>query len=319
MIIHTFWNNGEDDLPPFEKACIASWRHHLTDADIRICDLHALFELIKDPQVREVLEVSSPQMQSDIARLILLEMYGGLWMDAAILVRNPFSIDDALFRSAGADIVGYEFTFGAPGHKDKILTSWFIAVRRAKHPFIVAWRVALETMIVEAFASSTVTAFKQIGTVWKSKSITIMKSGLWRTYQHHVIGAAYLVIHVAYVAATRRFGQPAVKMYSSDGVLYIHGHRHDNNKINEPFPIVKFTSEGRHNITRYRRPRDVIVELESYAPHALKPPGGPLLDWEIWAIACAAILIAVVITITVVCCMNARRGDKASIELRKSN
>ena len=93
-IIWQYWGQGitEDVIPEFIKLCFDSVDRYKGDYEvIRISD-ETLNEYVDLPQ--EIIEkyhngVMSPAHFSDIVRLALLVVYGGVWLDATIFLTAP--------------------------------------------------------------------------------------------------------------------------------------------------------------------------------------------------------------------------------------
>ena len=84
-IIWSYWDGPQDNLI---KKCFHSWFEYLDDWDINILDEKSLESLnILKPSTWSEL---SPTTKSDIIRLNVLYKYGGIWMDASILLHQNF-------------------------------------------------------------------------------------------------------------------------------------------------------------------------------------------------------------------------------------
>lgn len=88
-IIWTCWWQGEQNLPPVIKKCIASIRKHCPDFELRVISADNMHDYIELPdyilQKHKKGYISRTHL-SDILRISLLEKYGGLWMDATVLL-----------------------------------------------------------------------------------------------------------------------------------------------------------------------------------------------------------------------------------------
>ena len=84
-IIWSYWDGPQDQLI---KKCFKSWYKYLDDWKINILTEKHLdkFGIIKPNTWSELL----PATKSDVIRLNLLYNYGGVWMDASILLHTNF-------------------------------------------------------------------------------------------------------------------------------------------------------------------------------------------------------------------------------------
>ena len=85
QIIWSYWDGPQDELI---KKCFKSWYKYLDDWKINILNEKNLdkFGIIKPNTWSELL----PATKSDVIRLNLLYNYGGVWMDASILLHRNF-------------------------------------------------------------------------------------------------------------------------------------------------------------------------------------------------------------------------------------
>lgn len=102
-IIHYCWIGGAP-LPELAEQCIASWKEHMTEWEIKRWD-ESNFDISSAPlYVRQAYEARKYAFVSDYVRLWALEQYGGLYMDVDFLVFRPF--DDLMDKYAA--FAGYE-------------------------------------------------------------------------------------------------------------------------------------------------------------------------------------------------------------------
>ena len=89
-IIWQYWAQGYEDVPEVVRTCLDSVERYAGDYTIvRLTDDN-LHEYIDLPDfVRQKRSVYSRAFFSDLLRLMLLSSYGGLWLDATILLSGP--------------------------------------------------------------------------------------------------------------------------------------------------------------------------------------------------------------------------------------
>lgn len=87
-IIHYVWVGGKP-LPPFQQKCIASWRKHLPDYEIKEWNEHN-FNINSNKYCKEAYEAKKYAFVSDYIRIFVLYQYGGIYMDTDVEVIKPF-------------------------------------------------------------------------------------------------------------------------------------------------------------------------------------------------------------------------------------
>lgn len=88
-VIHYVWVGGKP-LPPFQQKCIASWRKHLPDYEIKEWN-EQNFDINSNRYCREAYEAKKYAFVSDYIRVYVLYHYGGIYMDTDVEVLKPFS------------------------------------------------------------------------------------------------------------------------------------------------------------------------------------------------------------------------------------
>lgn len=102
-IIHYCWLGGSP-LPELAQQCLASWKEHMPEWEIKRWD-ETNFDVASAPTyVKQAYEARKFAFVSDYVRLWALEQYGGLYMDVDFLVFRPF--DDLMDKYAA--FAGYE-------------------------------------------------------------------------------------------------------------------------------------------------------------------------------------------------------------------
>lgn len=123
--IWTFWNS--DDLPPFIKKCIHTWRLHNPDYKITILTPNNLIWYLDQSTITKMRfwkHNDSHQRFSDLVRLAVLERHGGIWLDASIMCNE--SLD--WIHEENNDCLMYTIP-ELPSDKP-VIESWFIACSR---------------------------------------------------------------------------------------------------------------------------------------------------------------------------------------------
>jgi hypothetical protein len=124
------WWDGLDDMPPLVRACFNSVKKNAGENNINFITKYNFHEFIAIAD--HVLEkfasnIITKTHLSDILRMALLAKYGGLWLDATILVTKTIIIEDKSFftikkKYGGEDIPRQRWTgFCISGIKDNAL------------------------------------------------------------------------------------------------------------------------------------------------------------------------------------------------------
>lgn len=127
--IFTFWE-PHDSLPGYLTLCIKTWKKYLSnDYKIIILDYSNIRHYLGSKIVKQILciDMTLP-IQSDAIRVAILHKYGGIWMDADILIVNSKFIP----MLKGSDLVMFgnsknktqHIGFIYASNKSTILKSW---------------------------------------------------------------------------------------------------------------------------------------------------------------------------------------------------
>lgn len=131
-IIWCCWFQGEDEAPEIVRRCIASWRRHNPDWDLRCLDRHTIPHYVDIARFVDLKRQKvPPPALSDILRLALLHEFGGVWVDATTLCMQP--LNEWLPDRMGQGF----FLFEKPG-PDRPVSSWFIAAKSG-NPILEEW------------------------------------------------------------------------------------------------------------------------------------------------------------------------------------
>jgi hypothetical protein len=131
--IFIYWAQGFDAAPPVVRACLAALRqnnpgsrvHELTDDNVG--------SYVDVPEDLVAALDGNRTHFSDLLRLLLLEKFGGVWVDGTCFVSEPLRphLDEALGR-AGV----FAFNYTGP-----YISSWFLAARPGSYAMHL-WRAA---------------------------------------------------------------------------------------------------------------------------------------------------------------------------------
>ena len=96
QIIHYCWFGGKEK-PDSVIKCMESWTKYCPDYDIKEWN-ESNFDIHENDYCREAYEAKKWAFVADMARLVVLEKYGGIYMDTDVEVVRPF--DNLLTYSA---------------------------------------------------------------------------------------------------------------------------------------------------------------------------------------------------------------------------
>lgn len=127
--IWTYWDQGIDKLPVFNRLCIATWAHHNPDWPIIVLDRSSLFNYLDPGDVPESWRsIDTAQSKSNLVRLALLSRYGGVWMDSSILLQQ--GLDDLVWdqiEQNSLELSGFSIRNFSRNNEDDVMETWFIA------------------------------------------------------------------------------------------------------------------------------------------------------------------------------------------------
>jgi hypothetical protein len=135
-VVWSYWEGATSKL--LEK-CEASWHLHL-GCGWRIRILNARTIAQYGVQLPPAFHGVLPALRSDYVRLALLELHGGVWMDASVFQTE--SLDAIIAYLSTHDVVAFE------RHKNAAyIENWFLAVRASHVPLITLWKTTFVDII----------------------------------------------------------------------------------------------------------------------------------------------------------------------------
>lgn len=135
------WSYWEGPASVCGDACSRSWVSNSKGFEIRIVDEQSLpYYLPEFPAVPNDVPV---QLKSDLVRLLLLEEYGGVWIDYSVLLTQPLQWVVDVLNDSDADIFAFYNEIPGEYKRDRsrpIIENGFIAAKRGCE-FISRWRM----------------------------------------------------------------------------------------------------------------------------------------------------------------------------------
>ncbi|GIF36419.1 capsular polysaccharide synthesis protein [Actinoplanes xinjiangensis] len=131
--IFVYWAQGFDVAPPVVKACLAALHANNPGSRVHELSLANIGAYVDVPEDLAAALEGDHYHFSDLLRMLLLEKFGGIWVDAACLVTEPLRphIDRALAQGSV-----FAFTYTGP-----YLVNWFLASRPGSYVMHL-WRAA---------------------------------------------------------------------------------------------------------------------------------------------------------------------------------
>lgn len=133
-IIWIYWESEKEQ--PLVEICIKKIQFTLHNYEVNILNNKSLKDFLPDiPDKKKNLPIAN---YSDYIRLDLLRQYGGVWIDASMLLTENLDWIFTLENDYHPDIIGFYSDFFSNDLEYPILENWFIAASKGNH-FIEDW------------------------------------------------------------------------------------------------------------------------------------------------------------------------------------
>ena len=221
-IIWSYWDT--EDVPEIVKLSIKTWEKNSPQYKINFMNQTNIENIISLPENWKKLPV---YRQSDIIRLLLLEKYGGVWMDSSIILLED--IDKFISKNDITFFITPKSSFSNP-----VFENWFISVPQ-NNKIIKMW-------------------INEILTALSNPKEYIRKSS---DYNKNIVSdCLYLICHLALKNIYEKDKKPfsGIKRYkSSETAFYYHIHTPDlkylfKNKFDKSKLMIKLTGSNRKKI-----------------------------------------------------------------------
>ncbi len=153
--IWILWFQGINslELPLLNRECINAWiKLNEDDLNFRVnfLDEAELYNLL--PEIKEIfnnsIHVRTLQAKSDLARLMLLDKYGGIWVDSSVFPMYPIS-KFFLKLLNKEEFFAYRFFPPAIDKEGiRVIPSWFLISLNPKHYVISEWLKKLKEVYI---------------------------------------------------------------------------------------------------------------------------------------------------------------------------
>lgn len=135
-IIWSYWHSGQP--PRVVRACLDNWARFNPGYSVHLVSAASLHEYVDGADLPERFGQATPARQSDWLRLYFLRRYGGIWLDASIILTR--SLDWMLEAQAleQADYVGFYLEKYTARPDRPVMDSWCMAAP-ASSVFVSDW------------------------------------------------------------------------------------------------------------------------------------------------------------------------------------
>lgn len=135
-VLWSYWHSAE--LPLVVSQCLENWAHHNPGYAIHLVNAANFSQFVDAADLPSAFARASPARQSDWMRLYLLHRYGGIWLDASIILTRSLDwlIDGQ--RTHGAEFAGFYLDRYTVRPDDPIIDSWCLAAPEGSR-FIADW------------------------------------------------------------------------------------------------------------------------------------------------------------------------------------
>lgn len=123
-IIWLYWDGVINS--PLVKTCINNLKIYLPDYTIHILNADSVQEFLPNYKLEKRDELPLANY-TDLVRLNLLEVYGGIWLDASILITQNFDWVQQLKTSTNVELVAFYSDAVTNDFAFPILETWFLA------------------------------------------------------------------------------------------------------------------------------------------------------------------------------------------------
>jgi len=249
-IIWTYWHSNL--VPELVAHCFDRMKKYNPDWSMVILNPKNVSKYIDD-EIYGLRWAKTPQKITDFIRIALLEKYGGVWLDASLLVNAPL---DWLYNFTGYEFIGYYIDKSTTTRNWPIVENWFLSCTTGCR-FVALWKE--EFWHINDF--DTISEYVQN---LKDQGVDL----------HHLTDE-YLVMHMSAQQVLQKrmtFGEIREELYlmkAEDGPFkYQSKNDWDTRKTllalqKSQEPIVKFIGKSRNDIDRSKDLMDLVKTIPS--------------------------------------------------------
>ncbi len=133
-IIWIYW---EGPISKFLEDCLKKIQKLNTNYEVNILNDKNIshFSTIPYEDFGEI----SPQLKTDVLRLDLLYSYGGIWIDASVILNENLNWIDEIIEKNSTNAFGYYRSGNTTNFDFPVIESWLLATSQS-NPFFLAWK-----------------------------------------------------------------------------------------------------------------------------------------------------------------------------------
>lgn len=125
-VVWSYWDR--DPAPAFVQACLANWRQHAADHEIRWLTRDQLDRWIPAERLAAVgLDGLAPYRQADWIRAEVLHRHGGIWIDASTLLTRDLAWLHAARDGHQAEYAGFYLEMFTTRPDQPMVENWLMA------------------------------------------------------------------------------------------------------------------------------------------------------------------------------------------------
>jgi mannosyltransferase OCH1-like enzyme len=186
-IIWSYWH--QKDQPLIVQKCIDTWRRYNPDYSINVLHTGNINEFIPTDQLPDTFFTLKEFRKADWLRIALLQTYGGIWLDASIVLTQPLDWAMDLQQKNNSEFVGFYIDGFSTDKERPVIENWFMA-SVPQSGFITDWCAEFTHEVINRSASAY---------------LTLLRNS--RTYEEvvqNIKNPEYLAMHVAASRVTRK-------------------------------------------------------------------------------------------------------------------
>jgi len=127
-VFWTYWDQGRDRLPAFNRLCLDSWRRKHPQWKVEVIDRDSASSWLEGGDLPSTFNrMQMPQHRADCVKLAVLRRHGGIYMDSSIMVWQDLSVITGWrdIEDGNRDFAGYYL------NSRDFVENYFLACRRS--------------------------------------------------------------------------------------------------------------------------------------------------------------------------------------------
>lgn len=249
-LIWTYWND-DNKMPYIVKLSIKSWELMNPEYKITILNEKNICQYLDISSQITLKKIKTQQRKSDFLRLYLLDKYGGIWIDASIVMYHP--LKKWLPKNQNNyDLIGYEFESWTTASEYPVIESWFLMT--PKRELINEWK--------KEFLKAIEMGDDNYLKLLKSRNINLQK----------IRGPKYLIIHCA-LQAVLQSSKNKYKIYKynaeEEALFYLVKNKWNSHRAVNYIMSNKSKNEKIPNLLKLRGPERIFIRHDKIESDSL--------------------------------------------------